>query len=157
MSAIVTIEFIVPAGYRSGDYARLYGNGGSGDINWDTPLSNEVFSLFRQGAGIYGWGSAAWGRFRWGRAHSMRAAGWGLLSWGNFPWGYGAAVIRALHKVNTCGDYKFAFACYDRCGNLHEGTPEEAAVVVHIAPAAPTGLKKNTYNKETDILVLDAA
>ena len=157
MSALIEIEFIVPTGYRSGDYARFHGNGGSGDIDWNLPLSNEVFPLFGRGAGIYGWGSAPWGHFRWGRAHSIRAAGWGLLSWGNFPWGYGAAVVTAQHRANACGNYKFAFACYDRPGNLHEGTPEEITVVVHIAPPAPAGLKKNAYNKETDVLILDAA
>lgn len=63
-------------------------------------------------------------------------------------------MIQAGHEVGNCGDYKFAFACYDRLGNQHKGTPEEATAVVHIAP---TGLKKNSYNKDTDVLVLDVA
>lgn len=157
MSILITIEFVVPLGYDQGDYARLHGNGGEGNIDWNVPLTKEIFDLFPRGAGIYGWGRAPWGHFRWGHAHSIQTPGWGHLPWGRFPWGYGTSIIQARRKVDSCGDYKFGFACYDRLGNLHEGTPEEAEVEVHIAPPAPTGLKKNSYNKDTDVLVLDAA
>ena len=157
MNALVTIEFVVPVGYLSGDYARLVGNGGSGEIDWNSPLTEEVFDLFPNGAGIYGYGHAPWGHFRWGHAHSMRAAGYGHLPWGKFPWGYGTAVVKAKYEVSVCGDYKFGLACYDGIDNVHEGIPGEVTVNVHIAPASPVGLKKNSYNKATDILILDVA
>jgi len=157
MSAVVAIQFVVPTGYAEGDYAQLHGNGGSGAIDWETPLSAESYDLFPGGAGIYGWGLAPWGEFRWGHGHSMRTAGWGALPWGRFPWGHGTGVIEARHVVHTCGDYKFGLACYDAAGNIHEGSAQEIAVPVHIAPTAPEGLIKNSYNKETDVLVLDAA
>jgi len=157
MSILITIEFVIPLGYDQGDYARLHGNGGEGNIDWNVSLTKEIFDLFPRGAGIYGWGRAPWGCFRWGHAHSIQTPGWGHLPWVRFPWGYGTSVIQARRKVHSCGDYKFGFACYERLGNLHEGTPEEAEVEVHIAPPAPTGLKKNSYNKDTDVLVLDAA
>ena len=157
MSVLITIEFVVPVGYEESDYAYLHGNGGSGNIDWNNPLLEYIFELFPNGAGIYGWGYAPWGHFRWGRAHSQRAAGWGHLPWGKFPWGHGTTVITATYQVNSCGQYKFGFACYDRLGNLHEGTPEEVTVHIHIAPPVPAGLKKNSYNKDTDVLVLNAA
>jgi len=157
VSAVITVDFLVPIGYEPGDYARLHGNGGSGSIDWDTPLTNQVFNLFPRGAGIYGWGEAPWGRFRWGCAHSMRVAGFGRLPWGRFPWGHGTAWIIAKVKVDTCGQYKFGFKCYDTAGNAHQGTPDEVTVDVHIAPPAPTGLTKVSYNKTTDVLVLEAA
>ena len=157
MSAIITIEFIVPEGYRQGDYARLHGNSGNGALDWNNPLSNNIYNLFPDGAGIFGWGHAPWGHFRWGHAESLRTPGWGHLPWGRFPWGHGTGVIRADHRVERCGDYKFGFKCYDSLGNLHVGTPEEASVSVHTAPPAPAGLKKNNYDKDTDVLVLDAA
>lgn len=157
MSAIIIIKFIVPVGYEDGDYAYLHGNGGSGDIDWDSPLINERFDLFPNGAGIYGFGHAPWGHFRWGHCHSKRTAGWGHLPWGHFSWGHGTAVIMAQVRVESCGEYKFGFACYDSLGNVHQGAPEEALVSVHIHPPAPTGLKKNIYDKDTDILILDAA
>lgn len=157
MSAVITIQFIVPTGYAEGDYAQLHGNGGSGAIDWETPLSAELYDLFAGGAGIYGWGLAPWGRFRWGRAHVMRTPGWGHLPWGLLPWGHGTTVIQARHTVDSCGDHLFALACYDRSGNIHEGSAQEISVPVHIAPPVPTGLLQSSYNKQTDVLVLDAA
>ena len=155
--AQVTIQFTVPAEYQPGDYAKLHGNGGAGSIDWNNPVNNEQFDLFPDGAGIYGWGHMPWGHFAWGHAHSQRTPGWGHMPWGHFPWGYGTPTIRAQVIVTACGDYKFGFKCYDALGNAHTGTPEEADAIVHIAPDAPTGLKKNSYNKTTDVFVLDAA
>jgi hypothetical protein len=87
----------------------------------------------------------------------MRTTGWGHLPWGHFPWGHGATVIRAKVAVDYCGDYKFGFKVYDSAGNAQEGTPDEVEGSVHIAPPAPTGLVKHSYDKEASILVLDAA
>ena len=157
MSAKITIRFIVPAGYCDTDYAQLHGNGGSGEIDWETPVDNRDYGLFPNGAGIYGWGGAPWGHFRWGRGHAMQTAGFGFLPWGRFPWGHGAGRIEAAVTVHYCGDYKFALACYSGAGNIHEGTPEELEVTIHIAPPTPTGLTKTSYDKDTDVLVLAAA
>lgn len=157
MSKKVTISFVVPQTYREGDYARLCGNGGAGDIDYDVPISNQIFPLFPKGAGFYGWGHLPWGHFPWGHGTSVRTTGWGHLPWGHFPWGYGAVIISAEVVINECGDYKFAFACYDSCGNRHQGSPEELTVSVHMAPAAPGRLKKTSYNKNTGLLVLQVA
>ena len=157
MSATVTINFTVGVDYQLGDYVKLCGNGGCGNIDWDNPLTDEIYDLFPNGAGIYGFGYAPWGNFRWGQCHSVRTAGWGNLLWGNFPWGHGTTIIEASYSIDDCGDYKFAFTCYDQLGNLHQGSPEETTLYIHIAPAAPTPLAKNSYNKTTDILILDVA
>jgi hypothetical protein len=157
MSALITIQFAVPVGYLPGDYAMLHGNGGSGDINWDTPLSTKKYELFPNGAGIYGFGHAPFGHFPFGHAYSMRTAGFGHLPFGHFPFGYGTALIKAVVKVDECGAYKFAFACYDKLGNLHIGTPEELTVNVHVTPPQPDRLTKYSYDKDTDVLVLNVA
>lgn len=157
MSAMITIQYVVDLGYRLGDYAQLHSNNADRDIDWNDPVDDTIYELFPNAAGIYGWGSAEWGNFRWGRAHSERTPGWGQMPWGLSPWGYGTSVITAVHEVSVCGKYKFGFACYDQFGNLHEGTPEEAEIEIHFAPDAPTGLKKDSYNKTTDVLILDAA
>ena len=155
MSAIITIQFTVDVGYIPGDYARLFGNCGSGDVDYNTPLTNCKFNLFSGGAGIYGFGHAPFGRFRFGHAHSCRAPGFGHAPFGRFPFGLGAVVILARRRVTACGTYKFAFGCYDLADNPHTGSPEVATVEVHTAPETPTGLKKKTYNKTTDILTLE--
>ena len=156
-SALITTSFVVPAGYAEGDYALLHGNAGSGDVDWDKPLSSEQLSLFPNGAGIYGFGRAPFGRHRFGRGHSMNCQGFGHIPFGKGPFGHGTGIVEAEYEADQCGDYLFGLACYDSLGNAHEGTPEETEVEVHVAPDAPTGLVKNSYDKDTDVLVLDAA
>lgn len=157
MSAIIILQFTVPVGHEKGDYAHLHGNGGEGEINWNLPLTNEVFDLFPKGSGIYGWGRAPWGYYPWGHTKSIRCNGWGSLPWGHYPWGHGTVVITAQVSIADCGIYKFGFACYDKFDNLHEGTPDEKILYIHIPPPTPTGLSKYSYNKDTDVLILSAA
>ncbi|HBR19830.1 MAG TPA: hypothetical protein DD726_06390 [Phycisphaerales bacterium] len=159
MSARITIIWAVPAGYSEGDYAMLFGNGGGEGvgIDYDTPLTNEKFLLFPDGGGIFGWYHAPWGHFAWGHAWATRVAGWYHLPWGHFPWGFGSTIITVLYDVEVCGEYKFALKVFDKLGNANTGSPEELEASIHLAPPAPTGLKKNSYDPDTDILVLDAA
>ena len=156
MPARITIRFVVPIGYREGDYAQLHGNGGSGAIDWETPLTESVYQLFPDGAGIYGFGEAPFGRHPFGFAYAMRTAGFGRAPFGRHPFGYGATVIHITSEVRLCGAYKFGLACYDAAGNVHTGSPQELEVPVHIAPPAPEGLSKGTYDKATDVLVLNS-
>ena len=157
MKALITVRFIIPMGYQPGDYALLHGNGGSGEIDWESPLSQQIYDLFPNGSGIYGFALAPFGGFRFGEPAPMRVPGFGYIDFGLAPFGLSTAVVEARCEVSACGDYKFGLACYDELGNAHEGTPEEAEVEVHIAPDAPTGLIKSSYDKETDVLILDAA
>ncbi len=64
MRALVAIQFVVGISYQRGDYARLYGNGGLGAIDFNTPVNNDVYDLFGDNVGIYGFGHAPWGHFR---------------------------------------------------------------------------------------------
>ena len=153
---IVIIQFVVPVGYMPGDWAQLHGNSGSGSIDWDDPLTNQRFDLYPNGAGIMGFGRAPFGRHRFGRSHAVGVPGFGRLPFGRHPFGHGTTVIEATELITECGDHKYGFACYDPAGNVHVGTPDEVTVEVHTAPPAPTGLVKNSYNKTTDVLVLDA-
>ena len=157
MSAEVTIRLTVPAGYSNGDYARLCGNGGSGNIDYDNPLTREKIELFPNGAGIYGWYHTPWHKFPWYHGQSVNCPGWYNQSWYHFPWYHGTAEIEVKYTVESCGEYKFALKAFDSLGNPHVGTPEEESLPIHIAPAAPGGLKKNSYDKATDILILDVA
>ena len=94
--ALVTISFTVPLGYKPGDYAVLYGNGGEGSIDWDTALNGgREYPLFPNNAGIFGYGHAPYGRFRYGHAAALRTSGYGHAPYGSFPYGYGAVTIAA--------------------------------------------------------------
>ncbi len=147
MKAIVTILWAIPTGYQPGDYARLYGNGGAGDIDYNTPLTNEKFDLFPDGGGLLGFGLAPFGNFPFGRGVAARCPGFGCLPFGSFPFGHGTTLIKAQLTINQCGEYKFAFKVFDKAGNANSGTPQELTADIHLAPPAPSGLKKISYNK----------
>jgi hypothetical protein len=153
--AKITLQFVVPVGHCPGDYAVLYGNGGEGNIDWNTPLS-ENLDLFPGGGGILGLGQTPLGQTPLGQPWADNCPGLGQLPCGLDPCGLGSSLISASHYVEACGNYKFAFTCYDSLGNIQEGTPEEAQIEIHLAPAAPSRLKKHSYNKDTDVLVLEA-
>ena len=155
MAKRVTVKWAPPAGYAIGDYCVLYFNDGSGDI--DTAVSGTAHQLFRRGAGIYGCGHTPAGKVRCGKCSAQRTAGCGHTPIGKGCCGHGSTLITEAADITECGNWLFAFYCYDQFGNLHTGTPEEAAVTVHMAPAAPAGLTKTSYNKTTDILILTAA
>lgn len=65
-----------------------------------------------------------------------------------------APVVTARIVVDDCGDYKFGFAVYDSLGNPHEGTPDEESEEIHVAADPPDGLAPESYNADTDMLVL---
>ncbi len=150
------LVFFKTGSANPGDYAVLFGNGGAGSIDWNTPMTGQKYDLFPNGAGIYGFGRAPFGHHRFGHGHAMRTAGFGHLPFGRHPFGHGAAVVAATDTVDSCGSYKYAFACYDAAGNQHEGAPDEVEVEVHIAPPAPAALTKTSYNKDTGVLTLAA-
>lgn len=157
MRAKVTIQFRSGGPYKPGDYVVLFGNGGSGDIDYDTPLSADL-PLYPDGVGVYGFYRQPWGNFPWGHG-SFRGFGDGFYHqpWGHFPWNYGSVPISASVVVSGCGSFKFAFKAYDSLGNPQADPCEEITAKIHIAPDAPSGLEKKSYNKETKVLVLDAA
>lgn len=156
MSAKVKIEFAVPMGMVVGDYAKLYSNAGVGNIDWDTPVDNRRIELMPGDSGIFGWGHQAWGSFRWGHAQSRNTVGWGHLPWGSWPWGYGTVMVEVDQIVEDCGDYKYGLKLYDGLDNSQIGNAGDVSLAVHIAPAAPTGLKKISYDKNSDVLILEA-
>ncbi|MGH2271397.1 hypothetical protein ACQ9LF_06320 [Anaerohalosphaeraceae bacterium U12dextr] len=154
MPARLSLTFVVPSGILPGDRARLYANSGSGPIKWDTPYTNEWINLYPANSGIYGFGLAPWGRFAWGRALALGAQGFGLLPWGRFAWGLGGVVISRDIEVADCGDWLAAFQLFDALGNISSLTPGQVTAAIHIAPAAPDGLKKESYNPVSGELIL---
>ncbi len=154
MSAVITITSLIPAGYAQGDYAQLHSNGGSGEIDWNTPVDTTRYDLFPDGAGLHGFGHGPFGSFPFGHAWADRVRGFGHLPFGDFPFGSGCVQIEATHRVTQCGAYKYGLACYDESGNAHSGSPAEASVDVHIAPAAPAGLRQSTYSRSAATLTL---
>jgi hypothetical protein len=157
LSAKINLNFVVNIGYIIGDYAQLCGNGGEGEIDWVEPLTVEKFDLFPAGQGIFGLFKSPCFTTKCYSLYSTGPEGCYSLPCYKGPVYLGSALIESSVIVDNCGDYKFGFAVYDEAGNDHEGSPDEAILYIHIAPPAPTGLKKYSYDKETDVLILTAA
>jgi len=64
---------------------------------------------------------------------------------------------KLIEGTTAIGYTDTAWIDTDADGNAHSGTPAEASLTVCIAPNRPTGLTLNSYNKTTDVLVLDVA
>lgn len=155
MRALVTVQHVVPSGCHPDDYLMLHSNDGSGEIDWGTPVSDARYPMFPNGIGIYGFGRAPFGNHRFGKSHSMRTPGFGHMPFGRHPFGHGSAIITAKVEVDGCGNHSFAFAAYDKAGNLHSGTPDQVDVPIHLQPDPPQRLIKNSYDKDADVLILD--
>ncbi|RKY05776.1 MAG: hypothetical protein DRP56_08610 [Planctomycetota bacterium] len=152
---VVTVKFAVPLGHLPGDYCVLHANNGAGAIDWDTPFSTKQTPLFPGGSGNYGFGMApfAMSPFAMPYGKNLRR-GFATCPFAMSPFGLGAVVITERVPVSDCGDWIFGVKCYDKLGNEHTGTPNTVAAPVHVAPAVPAGLKKDSYDKATDILTL---
>lgn len=148
----IAIDFRVPSGMTRGDYVRLFGNGGSGAVNYTTPLDSSRYDLFRGDSGLFGWSKGRWGHHTWGRQDARGVNGWGKLKWGDFGWGYGAAEINIVRQEQSPATYIYAFQAYDTAGNLDTGTPDEEAALVCPLPKRPLALKRNSYNSTTDVI-----
>jgi hypothetical protein len=154
MAVLIKIRFCAPPTAVEGDYVQLHSNGGSGAIDWDTPVDAKKYPLCPGGAGSFGGGLGPCGLEPAGRCWSYLTVGCGLAPAGLAPAGLGAVVIEALAIADACGDWLFGFKGYDVLGNPHTGTPEEITVAVHVTPPAPLGLKLVSYTPATDVLVL---
>ena len=125
--AKITLEVTAPLTYAAGDYAYFYGNGGSGSIDYSKPLAAKIeLAAPANDFARYPWRSQAW------------------------------PDITLTVTASICGNYKFALKCFDALGNPQPAAVEELTVPIHIAPAAPSGLKKNSYDPVTGVLALDA-
>ena len=148
----VSITFAVPSTMIQGDYVRLFGNSGSGSVNYTTPIDSNRHDLFDGDSGLFGWGYGTWGHHPWGHLNARGVNGWGHLAWGHWGWGYGAAEIEIIKKEISPGDYVYAVQAYDRAGNVDVGTPEEEGLSVCLTPRTPRALKINNYNSTTNVL-----
>jgi len=153
--ANITIRFAVGMGHRPGDYAQIFSNNGSGDVDYTVPFDARRIELMPNGAGWYGFGHGPFGHHPFGKPFGRNIhRGFGHLPFGHHPFGYGGVLIEETVSVTDCGAWTFALVAYDKLGNAHEGTPNTSTVTVHVAPPKAGPLVKDSYDPDTDILTL---
>ena len=152
----IVLTVPVATTYDPGDYMRLFWNGGTGAIDWDTPPDDKRYELYQDDAGYFGWGHQTWGHFNWGHAQARNVPGWGHFPWGHIPWGHGSGILKFTSNIKDPGYYAFGFITFDEAGNSDAGARVSDAVTVSLTPETPTALRRVSYDATADVLTLAA-
>ena len=126
--------------YALGDYAHVCGDGGSGTIDYDNPLTDEPIELWPEPLRRWGFGTDAFGRGDFGYS-SNAAPGLGAGGFGFGPFGCDAELIRWRSEPLEDGQYLFAVRLFDRCGNADGGSILEKQIDIVGVPSQPTSLQ----------------
>ena len=124
------------SGYVEGDYAVVYANGGSGDIDWDTIHDDREIDL---------------------TDNKWTTLGWGTMPWGTGAWGTGYTEMQILALADAPGLWAFGFKTFGSLDNVNTGTPGEATKYMTPRPKKPGAMAQNSYDSVNDILTLTVA
>ncbi len=137
-----------------GAIARVYYDGGSGQIDYQNPVSEPIriwaawqdkagFGMSGFGAGDFGYDSAA-------------AVGFGAGNFGHGQFGLDADTIEWTSPPLTMGVYKFAVKVFDQASN--ESIASETGPITVTPAARPAeGLSISSFDKQTNQLALKIA
>ncbi len=114
---------------------NVYGNGGSGAIDYGTPLNDRPIAMFPDGSGRWGFGLGGFGGDDFGRGGG-RSPGWGLGGFGVGEFGVDSAWARWLSGPLGPGAHRLAAVARDGLGNADESPPVEVDLTI-VDPPAP--------------------
>ena len=130
--------------------ACVYGNAGSGAIDYSQPLVTE--KVWAGQWEKWGWGLDAFGRGDFGYSGTA-AVGWGRGSLGQGEFGFDAELQSFQSEALSAGTYSFAVRHSDGLGNYIAQNDTICEVSVDPLPAAPV-LAIDGYDGQLDSLVL---
>ena len=138
---------VLPLGSRT----MVYGDEGSGQINYTDPLA--TIETWAGVAEKWGYGLDGFGKGDFGYS-GTGAVGWGRgsFAWGEF--GFDAEIQVFISDALAAGKYQFAVRVCDTQGNFIEGEDEVVTVYLDPLPAASRVSIEN-YDEQNDELVLD--
>jgi hypothetical protein len=134
-----------------GSIAQLRFDNGTGEIDYDSPLSSSPirvwpawqdkagFGMSKFGAGDFGYDSAA-------------AVGFGKGSFGRGQFGLDADTIEWISQALEAGVYKFAVTIADAVGNESSNETDQITVVPAAKPAEQVSV--SSFDKQMNQLVL---
>ena len=133
-----------------GSKIEIYGDNGSGVIDYDEPLySRNVWLHLSE---KWGWGLDAMGRGDFGFS-GTGAVGWGHGGLGRGEFGFDALIQSFSSEVLSPGLYQFAIRVVDSCGNYNS---EDDTICQVYADPLPAGadLSIENYDEQNDQLRL---
>jgi len=135
-----------------GATAVVYFDGGTGEIDYQTPVSNLPIRIWPGWQDKAGFGMSKFGISDFGY-DSAAAAGFGKGSFGNGQFGLDADTIEWVSPVLTAGVYKLAVKVLDDRGNASGGSETEPITVTPAArPAEKVSI--SSFDKQTNQLAL---
>lgn len=131
--------------------AVIYGDGGTGTLDFDAELADCEVWVSEQDK--WGWGLDAFGRSDFGYSGSG-AIGWGRGEFGDGEFGFDADAVVFESEALEVGTYKFAVRTVDRLGNFDEGETIDVQVSVDPLPRA-ADVAIESYDETNDRLTLN--
>ncbi|MCG3180557.1 MAG: hypothetical protein BIFFINMI_02919 [Phycisphaerae bacterium] len=112
---------------------EIFGNGGGGEIDFQTPLSDRPIDWFANSAGRWGFGLCSQGEGGFGY-DAAQALGLGRGAFGIGEWGFDADWLSWLSEPLAAGEHRLAAVARDRLGNAVADPPEAAVTIVEPPP-----------------------
>ena len=134
--------------------AQIYFDNGTGEIDYDNPLSDLPIRIWpawqdKAGFGLSGFGATDFGY------DSAAAIGFGKGSFGRGQFGLDADTIEWMSQSLQAGVYKFGVKITDEGGN--ESSSETGQVTVTPAARPAEQLSISSFDKQTNQLVLSVS
>jgi len=151
-SGRVKISLLRSQNLPFGATAIVYFDSGTGEIDYQTPVSNLPIRIWPGWQDKAGFGMSKFGVSDFGY-DSAAAAGFGKGSFGNGQFGLDADTIEWVSPVLAAGEYRFAVRVIDDRGNASSGSETEPITVTPAARPAEK-LSISSFDKQTNQLVL---
>jgi len=138
-----------------GATAKIYFDGGTGEIDYENPLTDTPVNLWSAWQDKSGFGMSRFGVSDFGY-DSAAAVGFGRGSFGNGKFGLDADTIEWTSPPMETGVYKFAVVVIDEKDN-QSSVSETATVTVTPAARPAERLEIASFDKQANELVLKIA
>ncbi len=135
-----------------GAIAQIYFDNGTGEINYDSPLTDSPVRIWPAWQDKAGFGMSRFGVSDFGY-DSAAAVGFGRGSFGNGQFGLDADTFEWTGPLMNAGIYKFAVKITNGVGNESSGS-ETRQVTVTPAAKPVEQVSISSFNKQTNQLVL---
>jgi len=151
-SGRVRLSFVRGQDLPIGATACIYTDSGSGEIDYDNPLSAGPIRIWPAWQDKAGFGMSSFGRSDFG-LDSAAAVGFGKGVFGRGQFGLDADVLEWISPPMSTGIYRFAVKITDERGN-ESGASETGQVAVIRAARPAEEVSVSSFDKETNRLVL---
>lgn len=154
-SGCVRISLLRSQTLPIGATAEVYFDNGTGQIDYETPLTNQPIRIWPARQDKTGFGMSRFGAGDFGY-DSPAAVGFGKGSFGNGQFGIDADTIEWTSSPLCAGVYKFAVRIFDGVGNQSSASETEPITVMPAATPVEQ-ISISSFDKQANQLVLSVS